>query len=283
MVNPKKRRKKKLQTKLASQVGIIILLLSFIFLFSSITTGKSIIAQKNKEKPAEKEKIIEKAVEKIDIVERIFGVSTAGKEVKGFEAGSGQECILIFAAIHGNEMGTADLLNKLVDEIKAKPSLVSSSKKLIIIPVLNPDGFYDREDKLNANEVNLNLNFRTSDWKPYGPEGQFAGAEPFSERESRLLKEIVEKYKPTSMISFHSQGAIVSPELNHEPSAVLAKWYSEKTGYLYVDEASWDYPGTATKWFAETYNKAAITVELTNHSESDWAINKPVLIELISK
>jgi len=81
------------------------------------------------------------------------------------------------------------------------------------------------------------------------------------------------------MISFHSHGDLVSPEAG-DASVGLAKWYAEKTGYVYFED--WDYPGTATKWFVETTNKPAITVEISQDLQSDWEINKGALLELIS-
>jgi len=123
----------------------------------------------------------------LSIEKKVFGYSEAGKAIDGYEIGSGENCLLLFAAIHGNEMGTAVLLNQLVLEIALNPKLVSETKKLIIIPVINPDGYYDRTDNLNANGANINLNFGTSDWQPYGPEGNFAGEAPFSENESQVI------------------------------------------------------------------------------------------------
>lgn len=217
------------------------------------------------------------------IEKKEYGRSAGGKAIEGYEIGNGEHAILLFSAIHGNEKGTADLLHRLLLEIEADHSLLAANKKLVVIPVANPDGYHDRQDKLNANEVNLNLNFQTTDWEQYGPEGTFAGPEPFSEAESKILKNVVQQYAPALMIAFHSQGALVTPE-NHEPSAALGKWYAQKTGYIYYDDSNfeWDYFGTATRWFAETHGKPAITVELTNHHESDWEINKNALLELIA-
>jgi hypothetical protein len=215
----------------------------------------------------------------LSIEKKVFGYSETGKAIEGYEIGSGADCLFLFAAIHGNEMGTAALLNQLVLEIALNPKLVSETKKLIIIPVANPDGYYDRTDNLNANGVNINLNFGTSDWQSYGPEGNFAGLAPFSENESQVIKQVVEQYHPSAMISFHSHGNLTSPEVG-ESSAELAKWYAEKTGYVYF--GIWDYPGTATKWFVETFNKPAITVEISQDLQSDWEINKGALLELIS-
>ena len=217
------------------------------------------------------------------INQKVFGYSTQGKAIEGYEIGDGENAMLLFSSIHGDEVGTTDLLNELIKEINNNPSMVSKTKKLVIIPIANPDGYYDRTDKLNANGVNLNLNFATSDWKQYGPEGTYAGAKAFSDIESQVLKDVVEEHKPEMMISYHASGALVTPE-NSDASIALGKWYAEKTGYGYYDDKNldWDYPGTATKWFVETTSKPAITVELTTYRGSDWEINKKALLELIS-
>ncbi|KKR18290.1 MAG: Peptidase M14, carboxypeptidase A [candidate division CPR2 bacterium GW2011_GWC1_41_48] len=225
----------------------------------------------------------EEATPKENVFRKVaFGYSIKGKPIEGYEIGSGDDCLFMFGSIHGNEMGTTDLLNKLVAEIRAKPNLVGEKMKLIVLPIANPDGYYDRTDKLNANLVNLNLNFATTDWQQYGGEGTFAGEKPFSEPESRVIKEIVEKYKPRRMISYHAKGGIVNPEYNHESSLALSLWYAEMTGYKYYGDGDWDFSGTATRWFKETTGNAALTVELSELLASDWEINRDALLELIS-
>jgi len=220
------------------------------------------------------------------IEQKVFGYSAKGSPINGYEIGNGSDVVLLIGAIHGNELGSAYLLDQLVLEIKADPRLVSRSKKLIIIPVVNPDG-YAVSNKLNGAGVNLNLNFDTTGWANYGPLGTYAGPNPFSEPESQVIKKVVEQYKPILMISYHTAGGIVSPE-DGEQSAVLGKWYSGKTGYVYFDDAvaaaenvDWDFSGTATMWFVESVAKPAITVELTDHNRGDWSINKSALIQLI--
>ena len=129
-----------------------------------------------------------------------FGYSGQGRAITGSIFGNGAESILLFGAIHGNEKGTTSLLNTFVQEVAKNPSLVGSNKKIVIIPLLNPDGYYLGLNKVNANNVNLNLNFATTDWKQYGGDSNlFAGNEPFTESESRVLRDVVanrsEKYR----------------------------------------------------------------------------------------
>jgi len=250
----------------------ILLVFTFVILTLSITIGSYFVINL-------KRSVAEQASRKIE--KKTFGYSVKERPIEGYEIGNGPNTILLLASIHGDEMGTTDLLNRFVDEIKINPNIISKTKRLIIIPITNPDGYYDRTDKLNANGVNLNLNFATSDWQEYGPEGTYAGPKPFSEIESRVIKQVVEQYKPNIMISYHAFGNLVSPEVG-DASVALAKWYTEKTGYEYFDADYWDYPGTATKWFTETTGKLAITVELTKNLQSDWEINKSALLELVS-
>ncbi len=210
---------------------------------------------------------------------KVFGYSETGRTIEGYEVGWGANVILIHASLHGDEIGTTDLLNVFAEELQSDPELVASTTKLVIIPIANPDGYYDRTDKLNSRGVNLNLNFQTKDWQKYGPLGTFAGEFPFSEKESQVLKQVVEEYKPVAMIAFHAEGALVSPE-GGKASITLAKWYAKSAGYTYYDY--WDFPGTATKWFEEAYGKPAITVELTDDLKGDWSKNKKTLLELVA-
>lgn len=249
----------------------------------SIFTGGRIIKQriKSNNETIKKETTIEVlAMENNELKEITFGYSEKGKPINGYVFGKGVDTTLMFGSIHGNEMGTADLLNKLTDYIKSNPNVVADSKRLVIIPILNPDGYYDRTDKLNINEVSLNLNFSTTEWSVYGKDGQYAGPKPWSEIESRVLKSVVEKYLPNRIIAYHAKGSLSVPEAS-EQSKELAYWYAVQSGYLYYDNPEWDYAGTATRWFEKTYNKPAITVELNDYLISDWGINKKPMLELL--
>lgn len=212
------------------------------------------------------------------IQSKVFGHSVTGRPIEGYEIGTGENIVFLFGSIHGNEMGTTDLLNELVKELKKNPKLVSNQKKLVVIPISNPDGYIDRVDKLNANLVNLNRNFAASDWERIGPEKVFGGETAFSEPESQVIKQVIEEYDPYLMLAFHARGALVTPEAD-QASIRWARWYAKKTGYRYYDQ--WDFPGTATKWFMETTGKPSLTIELTKYLQSDWKINRKALLGII--
>ncbi len=221
-------------------------------------------------------------IEPIKIESKIFGHSTKGKPIEGYVIGKGQDTILLMANIHGNETGTKLLLDQFVAKIKSNPNIVSRKKRLVIIPLVNPDG-YEINKKMNANSVNLNLNFDTPGWDTWGPLGTYAGPKPFSEVESQIIKQVVLQYKPNMMISYHAQGALVAPE-ESQSSFALAEWYADETGYTYEgsDSSDLNFWGTATMWFVRTTGNPAITVELPKLTESDWDTNKKALNDLIS-
>jgi len=211
--------------------------------------------------------------------EIIFGHSVMGKEIKGYEIGYGNETILLFGSIHGNEKGSQDLLDRFIIELKQNPTLVSSQKKIIIIPMLNPDGFYDRTDKLNAHGVNIDLNFPTKEWKQYGTNGTYAGKAPYSEPESIIISTIVQTYEIKKMVSFHAHGAVIIPEDN-DVSRAAAKEYAKDGGYRFYG-GSMDFFGNPTQWFVETTGYPAFTVELSDNFNSDWIKNKKALEKLV--
>ncbi len=212
------------------------------------------------------------------VTKRVIGYSEGGRAIDAYQFGSGSSCLLFFAGIHGNEKGAVDMLRTFADEIATQPSIVSSKKKIVIIPLLNPDGYMEDLYRTNANGVNLNRNFATPGWTASPDEETFAGTEPFSETEARALREVVQECVPDMMIAFHSQGGVISPEANAE-SVALGDWYATKTGYTIYND--WNYSGTATQWFTSTTGKPAITVEISSHEKSDWEINQSALLELI--
>lgn len=244
-----------------------IFVLSLAFLFPTPALNRGLVeAQEFSEEP---------------LVAEIFGYSEQGRPLLQYRFGTGEECVLVFGGIHGNERGTVALLEQFAHDLARHPETISADKRVVVIPLANPDGYFARTDKLNANLVNLNRNFFTDDWlQQAGDDQTFAGTAPFSERETQALVEAVNACRPSTLIAFHSQGALVSPEDNHA-SQQLGQWYASQTGYGYFTD--WDFAGTATRWFAEATHQAAITVELTFHDQSDWLINQQVLWDLVTQ
>ncbi|KKQ95088.1 MAG: Peptidase M14 carboxypeptidase A [candidate division CPR2 bacterium GW2011_GWC2_39_10] len=207
-----------------------------------------------------------------------FGYSVNGRAIGGWIFGSGTETMFFFGAIHGSEKGTVSAMNSFARYIFDNPTVVGKNKRIIIIPVANPDG-YANSSRLNGHAVDINRNFDTAGWTPQGANDNFGGPSSFSEPESRLIGDLVSNYNVSTMVAFHSKGNLVHPEAN-QSSYDLAHLYSSYSGYRYYNDIA-SYEGTATNWLREKKGGTAITVELTSHTSSDWTKNRPALLQII--
>jgi protein MpaA len=119
---------------------------------------------------------------------------------------------LVLCGVHGDETVSVYQCFHLVREILFdKPHLLKEIK-VVIAPIVNPDGFF-AETRQNANGVDLNRNLPTTDWDELSFQvwaqnnrdpRKFPGHESGSETESRFQTYLVNRYKPDKIISFHS-------------------------------------------------------------------------------
>lgn len=126
----------------------------------------------------------------------VIGSSENGVEIPCIEIGTGKKVILAWSQMHGNESTTTksifDFL-KLIsqkDHFQDEISHFLKKHRLVIIPILNPDGaaLYTRE---NANEVDLNRD-----------------AKNLSQSESRALRELFDHIEPDLCLNMHDQRTI---------------------------------------------------------------------------
>jgi hypothetical protein len=124
----------------------------------------------------------------------IIGHSVQGREIPAIFIGNGTKTAIIDGSIHGNEksvtfaaLRTAKLLT---DYYHTDPCWTSKLTEytIIIIPVLNPDGFV-LNTRENANGVNLNRQFP--------PEGTTTQPEAWA------LRDLMAAYPPTIYVNMH--------------------------------------------------------------------------------
>lgn len=119
-----------------------------------------------------------------------IGTSVLGRSITAYSFGSGPSKIIFLGGTRGNEKSSVYLLNRWVDYLENNPERIPGHRTVVVIPNLNPDGFATGQ-RTNANNVDLNRNFPTGDWKSgvTMPDGSFnangGGAHPLSEPESR--------------------------------------------------------------------------------------------------
>jgi hypothetical protein len=178
---------------------------------------------------------------------------------------------------------------------------------------MNPDGLYRVTDRtpiedfdfrsantvpgrFNARGVDLNRNW-DGDWQPtsfWGNREVDAGSAPFSEPETRAVRDYVERIDPAVSIFYQSAAAGLwysGAEEGWEPARRLAEAYHQGSGYRLPEAENgetdgpidYEITGSADDYFHDI-GHPNITVELTNHSDIEWQRNLAgfrVLLEAI--
>ncbi|MCG5055004.1 MAG: succinylglutamate desuccinylase/aspartoacylase family protein [Myxococcales bacterium] len=228
--------------------------------------------------------------------ESIAGHSVEGRPIYRFDLGTkGAPVVMLSALIHGIEvigsvalyqvlrdLGASDAGKKLFDELH-----------LVVLPILNPDAFTRNMNHLdrgwpalrrtNARGVDLNRNFphvaplekrhlfSGSTWKG---SPHYQGPKPFSEPESRAVRNVVETLEPHLSLGFHSFGNMIlypwafsqQPNRRYAVYSDLANAFAaDIQGARYaVRQASQFYPtvGDMDDWLDDQHGTLAMTIEV---------------------
>lgn len=138
-------------------------------------------------------------------IEKI-GESEESRDIYQFTAGTGPKKILIWSQMHGNEStGTKALIDffSFLSQIDDKISQNILSKCTIkAIPILNPDGaqYYTR---VNAKKIDLNRDVLDK-----------------SAVESRILRSVLDDFKPDFSFNLHDQRTIFGVEGTSNPATL---------------------------------------------------------------
>lgn len=215
-----------------------------------------------------------------------IGTSVKGRSILAYYFGSGANHVVYTGAIHGDEVSTRSLMLRWIDDLEANPQNIPSDKTIVVVPVLNPDG-YAKGTRVNANNVDLNRNFNVSDWKkdvttvtnkPFPGGG---GAAPMSEPETKAIANLVARLRPSLVLSYHSVAGIVAANLAGN-SASLASSYAGMSGYRNATGSTasvFDYQitGTADDYFAEKLGVRSILIELGSQSYHQFERNQKAM------
>lgn len=206
----------------------------------------------------------------------LAGYSTGGKPITYTVLGSGGNVTLLFASIHGSERAGTPILNRLQNYLLENCRLLDG-KTVIIIPVVNPDGFA-KKTRYNANSIDLNRNFPAPNRENGKSNGNFA----LSEIESYELYKIINIYKPSKILAFHEAMNCIDYD---GPAEELAKRLADKCKLPLKKVGA--RPGSLGSYVGLELNMPIITVEMTKDdskaSESQlWYDYKDMLIEAIN-
>jgi protein MpaA len=178
--------------------------------------------------------------------------------------------VLVFGCIHGNEPAGIAIALALEH--------VQTSDDVWIVPDLNPDGVA-AGTRQNARGVDLNANW-SSEWQSGGVPWNvyYGGSRPFSERETRIARNVIVRAHPRLTIWYHQHMDVVWA---FGPSTHAGSIYSQLSGLPLYDQ-HW-LPGTATNWQNHHLpGTASFTVELPAGSLSPQQVRQEVRAVLLT-
>jgi murein peptide amidase A len=181
----------------------------------------------------------------------LLGRSAQGRPILAARVGDPNgPRVLVFGCIHGNETAGIAIARSL--------ERVATADDLWIVPDVNPDGVA-HGTRQDARGVDLNANW-SSGWQqgghPFDP--YYGGPHPFSERETRIARDLILHFHPRLTVWYHQHMDVVWA---YGPSTSAGRLYASASG-LRLYHHRW-LPGTSTNWQNHHLPAtASLTVEL---------------------
>jgi protein MpaA len=221
---------------------------------------------------------------------KVIGYSVQGRPIIAYYYGSGSTTILFTGGIHGSEYSGVYTMLDWVNHLDSNAYKIPSDRKVVIVPNTNPDGFA-LGSRYNANNVNLDRNFDSSNWQAdidtsTGIVVNGGGTEPMSEPETQALASLTTSLQPRLEVSFHAQGSLVGAN-QYGDSVSIGNLYASNVGYssmIGVAEETMGYSitGEYEEWAGEQYGTPAILIELPTAYGSYFWSHQSTLWEMVS-
>lgn len=232
---------------------------------------------------------VKKYYEKFDGEKGVAGFSERGEKIFYFSVSKTDfPVVIVQSAIHAREYITAYLSLFLAEDFKKR----GKHGKVYFLPLVNPDGVKialekDPLYKANGRGVDLNVNFDAG-FKTGAKNVSAAGSEnytgefPFSERETRTLRDFTLSVMPSATISFHSKGEEIYYGFNgkREEDKEAAELLGRSAGYAVLH--SENSAGGYKDWCVDKLGIPAFTVEI-GRDELSHPLGKKELKDVIEK
>jgi N-acetylmuramoyl-L-alanine amidase len=198
----------------------------------------------------------------------VIGHSVEGRPIEAVRFGDRRSPnkALVVGNIHGDEPAGIRVLDQLKRSLRRSGG--PADLDLWVIDTVNPDGLA-HDTRRNAHGVDLNRNFSV-DWKGgvSHSSGYYPGPRPFSEPESRAVRDLVLQLRPKVSIWLHQPwNGVLAP--CHGPIP-LQKTYSRISGVPLQRCRAQHLPGTAIHFENERIpGSTAFVVELPAGSPSE--------------
>lgn len=245
--------------------------------------------------PAAAERPTPALLPELDYGYAIIGFSAGGRAIEVFSFGEGPNHVVFVGGIHGGqEWNTVLLAHEIIDYFNAYRDDIPAGVTVDIIPVANPDGLFmvtgsagrfspewvmepTQGGRFNGRGVDLNRNW-DCDWSAsarWGGRSVDPGSSPFSEPETRALRDYFLALTPRAVVFWHSMANLVAPGGcggADGGSSRLAATYGEAAGYPVGPFTAYEVTGDASAWLADQ-GIPAIIVELATKDRSESGPN----------
>lgn len=209
--------------------------------------------------------------------ETLLGHSVRGRPILLHTFGAGRPCLFIHGGIHGNELASVYVAQRLLDALRSDARL-SADRTIGLIAVANPDGYAERK-RANANGIDLNRNFPSRDFKP----SRRYGAAPASQPETRAILRAMELLRPDAIITLHSITG--GRECNNfdGPARGMAEFMARYNGRPVMGDLGYETPGSFGRWAGRDQGIPTLTLEFpfSDAGERSWQQNGPGLTRLL--
>src|SRR5581483_7505120 len=181
----------------------------------------------------------------------MYGTSVEGIPLAVYVPDAESCEILVLASIHGDEPETTVIVSE------ALRCLPRGDLRAAVILSANPDGLL-RGTRGNARGVDLNRNFPTSNWSPdsvcYKSRANDArdialspGTEPASEPETKSLLALIERLKPSAIVTLHAALACI----DDAGGSPLGRRLAARCALPLLTEIGYPTPGSMGTWAGE--------------------------------
>ena len=199
----------------------------------------------------------------------VLGFSQGGVPLVVHRLGTSSTRLLLVGGQHGGpESNTIELASRLLGYFSDNPGELPGGLGLDVLVVANPDGAATGSRQFLSG-VDPNRNWGTADWQPDGWDSNarfrpgLGGPTPFSEQETRALRDWILESRPVVVINYHSAGGFMFGQ------SELAELYAAASGYYFPRPGGggprllgYRVTGSTNAWLREQ-GVAGILVELS--------------------
>lgn len=220
-----------------------------------------------------------------DLPATVIGFSQGGLPLVVHHVGGGSSRLLVLGGQHGGpEANTTELANALLSHFWQAPGEIPTGLGLDFLVVANPDGAAVGSRQYLSG-VDPNRNWAGPDWQSDAWDSNavfrpgLGGPEPFSEQESRALRDWILASRPVLLVNYHSAGGFMFGG-QAGLAADLAAAYAEASGYYRPQPSSGGGPrllgyratGSTNVWLRDQ-NLAGLFIELTTSTTPELGRN----------